>query len=329
MAVYKVIQDVEAEDKLLGPFTFKGFIYGLIAIACGYLSFRILLIGSPIKWALLPAFVAPTLLFGVLASPLGRDQPTEVWLLSRIRFMLKPRLRTWDQSGIEELVTITAPKKIEQQLTDNLSQREVRSRLKTLASTLDTRGWAIKNVSLNLSLPDPKSGPVIEPESDRLVEQSEVNQAQPIVEIHPSDDILDEEHNPTAQKFASLMQTADEKRRREVLKTMKGLIDDSDNTGLKLPETTKELDKQMAKARASFAKEHHKHRVNPENSRPKPAVQQAPQPVTTPVTPERQAVNMELAQSGSAFSVSTLSQLANRQPRVEQISPNEVAISLH
>ena len=31
MATYKVPQDVEAEDKLLGPFTFRQFIYLLIA----------------------------------------------------------------------------------------------------------------------------------------------------------------------------------------------------------------------------------------------------------------------------------------------------------
>ena len=33
MATYKVPQDVEAEDKLLGPFTFRQFIYLLISAA--------------------------------------------------------------------------------------------------------------------------------------------------------------------------------------------------------------------------------------------------------------------------------------------------------
>src|SRR5665213_3625195 len=151
MAVYKVIQDVAAEDKLLGPLSFKGFIYALIALLCAYINFRLLFIGSPLKWVFILAFLLPMLLFGVLASPLGRDQPTEVWLLSKIKFFFKPRKRIWNQSGIEELVTITAPKKIEQRLTKDISQTEVQSRLKTLASTLDTRGWAIKNVDLNLN----------------------------------------------------------------------------------------------------------------------------------------------------------------------------------
>ena len=46
MAQYKVPQDVEAEDKLLGPFTFRQFIYLMIAgglIAVGFLLFKILI----------------------------------------------------------------------------------------------------------------------------------------------------------------------------------------------------------------------------------------------------------------------------------------------
>src|ERR1043165_5457079 len=138
MAVYKVIQDVEAEDKLFGPLTFKSFVYAIIAGTLAFVNFKLLLIGAPIKWIFIPMFAIPMILFGVLASPLGRDQPTEVWLLSKIRYFLKPRARIWDQEGMDELVTVTAPKKEELRLTKDFSQSEVHSRLKTLASTLDT-----------------------------------------------------------------------------------------------------------------------------------------------------------------------------------------------
>src|ERR1051325_10816577 len=107
MAVYKVIQDIEAEDKLLGPLTLKGFIYALIAGALAFINFRLLLAPElgVVRWVLILVFLFPMLLFGVLASPLGREQPTEVWLLARVRFFLKPRRRIWDQSGISQLVT--------------------------------------------------------------------------------------------------------------------------------------------------------------------------------------------------------------------------------
>ncbi|MBX4197671.1 PrgI family protein [Candidatus Saccharibacteria bacterium] len=329
MAVYKVIQDVEAEDKLLGPLSFKGFIYAIIAAVCAFINFKLLFIGTPIKWLIMLMFLMPMILFGVLASPLGREQPTEVWLLSKIRFFLKPRRRIWDQEGMEELVTITAPMKIEQRLTKDISQSEVRSRLKTLASTLDTRGWAIKNVDSNLNLTMPVT-PAAAQASDRLVPNAGYTQPAPVVDIHAADDILDEQNNPTAQKFASLMQDADEKRKKSVLETMKGLIKDG---SAELPKT--DLTKKLVQARASFHPKHAHKPVHKTKQAEAPVVKSktvkkveaVPKP--TPVTPERQAVNMELAQSGSAFSVATLSQLANRQPTIEQTGPNEVTISLH
>ena len=39
MATYKVLQDIEAEDKLVGPFTLWQFIYLFVAGLCGYLGF--------------------------------------------------------------------------------------------------------------------------------------------------------------------------------------------------------------------------------------------------------------------------------------------------
>lgn len=325
MAVYKVIQDVEAEDKLLGPLTFKGFIYAGITILFAYINFRLLLIGSPIKWAMLPIFLLSMILFGVLASPLGREQPTEVWLLSKIKFFLKPRKRIWSQIGLEELVTITAPKKIEEHLVKDITQSEVHSRLKTLASTLDTRGWAIKNVDLNLNVAP--SQPQVTPQSDRLVANAGYTQQAQVIDVHAADDILDEQNNPTAQKFAGLMQNADEERKRNVLATMKGIIDDGISS-----KDTNDLPKRLAKARANFSprKSHSKtKKVEPDKTNHVAAPKITETPKTAPVTPERQAVNMELAQSGSAFSVATLSQLANRQPKIEQTGPNEVTISLH
>lgn len=329
MAVYKVIQDVEAEDKLLGPLTFKGFIYAGIALLCGFINFKLLFFGTPLKWAFIPLFLLPMLLFGVLASPLGREQPTEVWLLSKIKFFLKPRKRIWDQSGLEELVTITAPKRQEQHLAKDITQNEVRSRLKTLASTLDTRGWAIKNVDLNLNTVTPHTSSP----SDRLIANAGYTQEAQVLDIHAADDILDEQNNPTAQKFAAMMKQSDDERKRSILETMKGLVDDggnkssSDDTAQ--PDSS-ELQDRLAKARSSFSKNHGKAKKSKDpHHKLLTAKNKAEKPKPTPVTPERQAVNMELAQSGSAFSVSTLSQLANRRGAIEQTGPNEVTISLH
>lgn len=223
MAVYKVIQDIEAEDKLLGPLTLKGLIYAAIAGLCAFINFRLLMIGTPLKWVFIFAFLMPMILFGVLASPLGRDQPTEVWLLSRIKFFLKPRKRLWDQLGNPELVTITAPKKIDHALTKDLTPNEVDSRLKALALTLDTRGWAIKNVNVNLNTtPAAVLGP--EENSDRLISGMVFKPGADSVDIEPSDDMLDEASNPVAQKFTYMMQQADETRKHGLIDKIRGII---------------------------------------------------------------------------------------------------------
>lgn len=221
MAVYKVIQDIEAEDKLLGPLSLKGLIYAGMAAALGFLNFQLLTSGAPvlIKLPLGIILFLPMLLFGVLASPLGRDQPTEVWLLARVKFLLKPRQRVWNQSGLSQLVTITAPKRIERILTKGYGQAEVQSRLKALAATLDSRGWVVKNVNVNLNA-HPDYLMSMEDISDRLVAPSSMVEAAPVIDVQADDDILDEKNNSTAQKFQSMMAAAEQRRKQDLAKKL-------------------------------------------------------------------------------------------------------------
>ncbi len=195
MATYKLIQDIEAEDHILGPLTLRQFIFALIAVFCFYMCF--IAITRNVAF-LLVLFLPPGLFCAFFAFPFGKDQPTEVWALAKIRFLFKPRRRIWDQSGMKELVTITVPKKIETVRTNGLSQIEVESRLKALANTIDSRGWAIKNVNVNTySQPDP----FINQASDRLIDISSIPQEVPTFDVRPDEDMLDEASNPIAQQF--------------------------------------------------------------------------------------------------------------------------------
>lgn len=220
MAVYKVLQDVEAEDKLVGPLTLKQFIYAAIAAICLFIEFRIFIstdLGMA-RWLLIALFAAPMALFAVLASPLGGDQPTELWLLSHIKFMLKPRQRAWDQDGIVEGVTITVPKRDEANLTKNLSQGEVKSRLKALASMLDSRGWAIQSTPLYKS----DRGQV--DDSDRLVSSDVLSQAAPDVDVRAGDDLLDEQSNATAQRYGALVKEVEDQKKRSLADRLKAAV---------------------------------------------------------------------------------------------------------
>lgn len=212
MATYKVIQDIEAEDKLVGPLTLRQFIYAGIGALSGYLGFLTASKGAPF---MLAAFAPITFVFGFFAFPWRQDQPTEVWALAKLRFYLKPRRRKWDQSGAKELVTVTAPKVIERHLTNGLGQDEVNSRLNALASTLDSRGWAIKNVNVNIdtsSMLSPSSA-----QSDRLVAASSMPQEVSAVDVNASDDILDAHANPIAQHFDNMINAADTAHRQQIV----------------------------------------------------------------------------------------------------------------
>ena len=141
MSRYKVAQDVEAEDKILGPFSFRQFIYLLVAAA-----------GIALAWGLsqvfLPLAVIPVpiiLLFGALALPLRKDQPMEVYLAAVISFYTKPRRRMWQPDGINSLIEITVPEKVEIERTKNLSQDEAERRLAYLSQLADTHGWSIRH----------------------------------------------------------------------------------------------------------------------------------------------------------------------------------------
>ena len=223
MATYKVLQDIEAEDKFLGPLTLKQFILAGVTFVSAYMSFFFL---SKKLWFLVIPLLPVMLVSGFLAFPWGRDQPTEVWLLAKLRFMLKPRRRIWDQSGMQELVTITAPKNIEQQFTGNdLSQTEVKSRLKALANTIDSRGWAVKNVNVNLyAEPDYGSTSVQQP-SDRLVEASSLVQEVPNVDVQAADDMMDERNNPTAQHLNQMISASTQAHRQETLQQLQDIRD--------------------------------------------------------------------------------------------------------
>lgn len=170
MATYKVIQDVEAEDKILGPLTLKQLIFAIIVVGFGFGAFRVVTITGSIFSAI--PFLPFMLFFGILAAPLGKNQPTEVWLAAQIHFFTKPKVRLWDQNDLKEVVHITVPKKEQKIYTDGLNQKQVKSRLSALASTLDSHGWAVKNIDLNT----PTSGYNQPSTDDRLIGTPNIQQ---------------------------------------------------------------------------------------------------------------------------------------------------------
>lgn len=211
MGTYTVLQDIEAEDKLLGPLTMRQFIYAGITVGCGFLAF---MAGKVLIFLAIP-FVLPMLVFGFLAAPWGKDQPTETWAVAKVRFFFKPRKRIWNQTGQKDLVEITVPKVDTVQYTDGLSQHEVRSRLQALATTIDTRGWVIKN---NVGAAPMPQQPVIfsnNPGSDRLTGATAAPQIIPDFSAGAVD-VLDEQTG-VAQHFDQMIAQSERTHRQQLL----------------------------------------------------------------------------------------------------------------
>ena len=140
MAQYKVPQDVEADDKLLGPFSFRQFVYlliagGLIATAVGLFQLFPILAIVPIPFVVF---------FLALALPLKKDQPMETYLAAVVAYHLKPHSRHWMPGQKENPIMITAPKIVEEKRSRDITGEEATHRLSFLADIVDTEGYAIK-----------------------------------------------------------------------------------------------------------------------------------------------------------------------------------------
>lgn len=195
MAVYKVPQDVEADDKLIGPFSFRQFIYLIIVVMAGALAWGL----SQLFIGLVVIPLPIILLFGALALPLRKDQPMEIYLAAIISFYLKPHRRLWDPDGVESLIEITAPKTVEVNRTKNITQADAEQRFSYLANIVDTQGWAIRGVASQSS-------------------NSAVN-SDIYLEAQGAQDILDTS-NTVAQSFDTMMTQRTEQLKEEAMERM-------------------------------------------------------------------------------------------------------------
>jgi hypothetical protein len=194
MAVYKVAQDVEADDKILGPFSLRQFIY-LIIVA----------ISIALAWGLSQLFIGLAIIplpfilfFGALALPLRKDQPMEVYLGALVSYYLKPRRRTWEPDGIESLVEITAPKVIEIQRTKDITETEAERRLSYLADIADTQGWAVRHTA--------------QPVNNSMISDA-------YFEAQQTEDVLDV-NGGVSQSLGAMINQADERRKQAMVARM-------------------------------------------------------------------------------------------------------------
>lgn len=212
MSQYKVPQDVEAEDKIIGALTLKQFIYAVIGIAYGFLTFSIFK-GAPLLFVIIG--VPPTLLFLMLGLWRRQDQPFEAYFLALISYFVRPRARLWQKEPIADLFNIEPDKVVQQVVTKDPG--EVRGQLDKLVKIVDSRGWAAKQPELQ----EPTMHSQIDAEG--RIETAPMPQeiiTEP-TDIHLEDDILDFKNNPTAQNLDVLIEDSVRSIREEAMQKMR------------------------------------------------------------------------------------------------------------
>jgi len=313
MATYKVPQDVEADDKLLGPFSFKQFIFLIIAV-----------MGIAIGWGLgrlfIPLAILPlpiVVLFGALALPLRKDQPMEIYLSAVLSFYLKPRKRLWRADGVQSLVEIIAPKYVEEHRTNGLSETEAEKRLSYLANLVDSRGWAVRGVNM--------------PQADTIMHDDVFFEAQ------QTEDVLDDASTVT-HAFDDMIDKADTKRRQDAMSMMSSPAPTAQIPAIPDPYTA--LSSPPSRVQASpgdepdtpiafnpYPASMHQFVVSPTPiNGPQPVQQPHPKPPATsnpPMSPD--IINLA---NNSNLSIETIAHEAKRIQEKEKLFEDEVVISL-
>ncbi len=317
MASYKVPQDVEADDKLIGPFSFRQFIYLIIVVA-----------GMAIAWVLgnllLPLAVLPLpiiVFFGALALPLRKDQPMETYLAAIVSYYLKPHKRLWDPDGQQALIEIVASKNNnDHPALKDLSQDEADKRFSYLAGIVDSQGWAVRGV-------DPSANSPMTTDA--------------FIEAQQAEDVMDQSSH-TAQIIDDRIEKANQHHREELIARMKApqtapQAYQTQQTTPLVPQTP-----QMSTATTTAAPVDEPHlSINPYPSQIHQTVIQplttAPQPVPTtalppedPQTASAKPLSPDIINlaNNPDLSIETIAHEANRI-KEKQLPEEEVVISLH
>ena len=289
MATYKVPQDVEAEDRLLGPFTFRQFVYLLIAAIAGALAAALFQIFPLLAILPLPVII----FFLILALPLKKDQPMETYLAAIVSFYIKPNKRFWRPGQGETTIQITAPKIVEKSRTRDISEEEASHRLSFLSNLVDSEGYAIRgNHNGNFT-------------ENFIADTEDVN------------DFMDDSQN---QNLINLMQKEKVARHAEIINQMKAAINNTENTmgPATISSHQPTLDSNPFTQNQPTPNPFTQNQTTPNQTTPTPSIQNA-----NTLANRNQSIlnsNYQNLANNQNFSINTISKEANRYR--ENLAPN-------
>ena len=205
MGQYKVPQDVEAEDKLIGPLSLRQFIYVIIGVVWAGLMFFILRPNnspSPaVNYTIMAVLIIPiTGFFLLLGFGKRQEQSFEKYFVAFVRFYFVPRVRVWDK----DLSTVELVRE-EAAAPEIITEKNVsKSSLEQLALVMDTHGF-MKDPTIQLQDEANQAAAY----SQRVINPQQIagnagNQSRTL-QVTQQDDVLDAA-NPRSTQVNELLQ---------------------------------------------------------------------------------------------------------------------------
>lgn len=252
MGQYKVPQNVEAEDKILGPLTIKQFIYIIIALMWGFIAIRLL---APFNLIIGIALAFPVSATFLALGLIQREGVSfENYFLAFIRYTMYPRRHVWMKDENPDIIK-NAPKKA---VLPTQHKEYSQGQLKQLAFIVDTRGnYKDPSVQLedNSNQMAQLSARVIDPAAVQAQAQAVAQGANPVPVIQPlatpSDDVLDDTSTQSADVGALLQNVEVNLRDRAVAKMQQALQTVPKAGKTTAPQPTLTSDRQNAQVAAA------------------------------------------------------------------------------
>lgn len=138
---YKIPQDVQREDKIIGNFSLRQFLYLVSGAMVGYLVLSIIskITGSLAIGAMFGFIIFASISAFAVIEIDGKSLPD--YTVAYIIFSMRPRKRIWQKDIFIPDIAYIPQKKKEEIPEPPKDPTQVKSELEKLAHILDTRGW--------------------------------------------------------------------------------------------------------------------------------------------------------------------------------------------
>ncbi len=152
---YKVPQNVDIEDKVIGPLTIRQFI--IILVAVGIIVVLNFIFVEPLRMIFYLTTMTIGGVAGIVAFAKYGDQNFEVFLISAFSTFTSPRKRIWKKEEVKKIEQkVEKPKIIESESGPKGNINEVKDDLSRLANLVDSGGYStLDNGRITTNLVDP------------------------------------------------------------------------------------------------------------------------------------------------------------------------------